>query len=83
MNHLLSVRSNILYSKDKKGEYEKFHELIFLVDKPSYSSTNEGQIIRQRGVEEMRFMVSEEALDMMIKSLLVLKNVDEPDPKTE
>lgn len=81
MNHLLSVRANILYSKDKEGAYNKFHELIFLVDKPSYTSTNEGQIIRQRGVEEMRFLVSDEAFDAMIKSLLVLKDIDEPDSK--
>jgi hypothetical protein len=51
MNHLLSIRSNIIYSKEKSkdGEeiYNKFHELIFLVDKPQYLSTNEGDIVRQ------------------------------------
>lgn len=74
MNHLLSIRSNTLFSKEKE-EYKKFHELILLVDKPNYISTNEGQIIRQRAIEEMRFIVSDKALEDLINSLNAIKNL--------
>lgn len=81
MNQLLSIRTNILYSKEKskdgKETYKKFHELIFLVDKPQYLSTNEDVIVRQRTIEELRFNVSDDAFDLMIKHLLKLKDIDE------
>ena len=85
MNTLLSIRTNIIYAKkvkkDKKepDEFEKFQELIFLVDKPSYIQTNEGEIIRQRGVEEMRFTVSEKAFEQLITLLSKIKDVEESD----
>jgi hypothetical protein len=83
MNTLLSVRTNILYSKkDKKkkedaDEFLKHHELIFLVDKPTYIHTNSGEIVRQRAVDEVRFMVSEKAFDTLIELLTKLKDIDE------
>jgi len=81
MNHLLSIRTNILYSKSKNkdGEetYNRFQELIFLVDKPQYLSTNEGDIVRQRTIEELRFTVSDEAFDEMIRHLLKIKGISE------
>ena len=84
MNHLVSVRTNILYGKkDKKeerhheDEFNKFHELIFLIDKPFYKRSTEGEIIRERGVEEARFIVSEKAFDDLIKILVKLKDADE------
>ena len=81
MNHLLSIKTNIFYSKEKNknGEetYKRFHELIFLVDKPQYLLTNEGAIVRQRTIEELRFNVSDDAFDLMIKHLLKLKDIDE------
>lgn len=80
MNHLVSVRTNILYSKSKsekkEEEYKQFHELIFLVDKPAYSMTNDGQIVRQRLIEEQRFFVSDEAFDEMMKILSGIRNAD-------
>lgn len=85
MNTLLSIRTNIIYAKkakkDKKepDEFEKYQELIFLVDKPSYIQTNEGEIIRQRGVEEMRFTVSEKAFEQLITFLSKIKDVEESD----
>ena len=81
MNHLLSIRTNILYlkekSKDGEESYKRFHELIFSVYKPQYLSTNEGDIVRQRTIEELRFNVSDDAFDLMIKHLLKLKDIDE------
>ena len=83
MNTLLSIRTNILYSKkDKKkqedaDEFVKHHELIFLVDKPKYTQTNGGEIIRERAVEELRFTVSEKAFNTLIEHLVKLKDIDE------
>ena len=83
MNTLLSIRTNILYAKkDKKNkadadEFVKNHELIFLVDKPKYQQTNSGEIIRERAVEELRFMVSEKSFETLIELLVKIKDSDE------
>lgn len=83
MNSLLSIRLNILYSKLPKkkkeyaDEYEKFTEIILLCDKPSYEFTNERDVIRKREVEELRFIVSEAALDALIKRLQAIKDADD------
>lgn len=85
MNTLLSIRTNILYSKkekkDKKSqdEFVKHHELIFLVDKPKYTQTNGGDIVRERAVEELRFTVSENAFETLIEHLIKLKDIEESD----
>lgn len=76
MNHLISIRTNILYSKIKDG-YRKYQEIIFLIDKPIYRLTNDKDIIREREIEELRFTVSEGAFDEMIKSLVQLKDIKE------
>jgi len=83
MNTLLSIRTNILYcKKDKKNkedayEFVKHNELIFLVDKPKYTQTNGGEIIRERAVEELRFTVSEKAFETLIEHLIKVKDLDE------
>lgn len=83
MNHLVSIRTNILYAKKAKkeesepDEYKRYQELIFLVDKPTYRRTNDDEIVRERGIEELRFTVSDKAFDELIKLLLKLKNVEE------
>ncbi len=81
MNHLISVRTNIIYSKsiDDEGKetYHKFNELIFLTDKPNYRYTNEGTVVRERIVEEFRFTVSEKGFDSLIDILKELRNADE------
>lgn len=81
MNTLISVRANLLYgkqSKKKEGdpdEYKKFTEIILLCDKPSYELTNDRDIVRKRGIEELRFIVSEKALDTLISSLKHFKDM--------
>ena len=83
MNTLLSIRTNILYAKkDKKSkedadEFVKHHELIFLVDKPKYTQTNSGEIIRERAVDELRFSVSTTSFEALIELLTKLKDADE------
>lgn len=83
MNHLISVRTNIIYAKKKKrdeeepDEYKRFQELIFLVDKPNYRYSTEGEIVRERGIEEVRFTVSESAYDELVKLLVKLQDIDE------
>ena len=83
MNTLVSVRTNIFYAKKKKqdekaeDEFVRNQELIFLVDKPTYRYSNEGEIIRERGLDEVRFTVSDKAFEQLIKLLEKLKDVDE------
>ena len=85
MNTLVSVRTNIVYAKKKKqdekakDEFVRHQELIFLVDKPTYRYSNEGEIVRERGVEEVRFTVSERAYDELIKLLVKKQSIDESD----
>lgn len=82
----MSVRTNIMYSKikekDKEDVYKRYQELIFLVDKPAYTKTNDGQIVRERHIEEQRFFVSDEAFEELLKILTSLKDV-EPEELTD
>jgi len=80
MNDLISVRTNILYSKEG-DEYKRWQELIFLVDKPQYRYSTEGKIIQERSVEEVRFTVSHMAFEELIQILTKLKNAKESDLK--
>ena len=83
MNQLVSVRTNIFYAKQKKQDekaedvFERHNELIFLVDKPNYRYLNEGEIIRERGLDEVRFTLSDKAFEKLIELLEKLKDVDE------
>ena len=79
MNTLLSIRTNIIYSRDKKdsAKFNKHHELIFLTDKPKYIQTNGGEIVQERAVEEMRFIVSERVFGVMLEQLNKIKDADE------
>ena len=78
MNTLISMRTNISYSK--KGEvYRKFNEIILLCDKPTYRPTNEGEVIRERGVEELRFFIANDKIDDLIKLFETIKKAKEED----
>ena len=81
MNQLISLRTNIWYAKEvKKNEPDVFvrmQELILLVEKPVYSRTNDGEIIRERGVNELRFTVTEKGYAELLAALLKLKDIDE------
>lgn len=77
---LISVRSNIIYTKHG-DEYMKFHELVFVVDESKYKRTNEGEIIREREVSDVRFTISDSKFDALIGLLEHLKNAKEEDLK--
>ena len=79
MKTILQVRDNIYYTKEKSDgeEYTKIHELIILLDNPSYKRTNEGDIIRERGVEEVRFAVTDKGIDNLIEVLQSYKEAKE------
>lgn len=77
MNELISVRTNIFYEKEDK-KFKRVQELVFIVDKPIYSRSNEGEIIRERGLDEFRLAVDEDSFEKLIEVLENLKDV-EPD----
>ena len=79
MKSILQVRDNIYYKKETadSDEYTKIHELVILLDNPSYKRTNEGDVIRERGVDEVRFAVSDKGLDSLIEVLQSYKEAKE------
>lgn len=83
MNTLIQIRTNVYYAKkDKKVKTEKdvfvrFNEIVLLVDKAQYTHTNSGEIVRERAVDELRFTVSKENLEVLIKTLEKFKDIDE------
>jgi hypothetical protein len=81
MNQLVSIRTNVFYLKEPNTEKEftRLQEIILLVDKPKYTYSNEGEVLRERAVEELRFSVGEEALEQLISQFEKLKNVDPND----
>lgn len=80
MSQLISVRTNIFYSKVGE-EYKRNQELVFLVDKPTYKFSNEGEVIRERGIEEVRIMVGEYAYDQLLEILTKFKTIEESELK--
>ncbi len=80
MSQLISVRTNIFYSKVGE-EYKRNQELVFLVDKPTYKFSNEGEVIRERGIEEVRIMVGESAYDQLLEILTKFKTIEESELK--
>lgn len=82
MGALISVRTNIRYAKevvDGKDEFKRNQELVFLVDKPEYSFTNEGTVVRSRAIDEFRCDVGEKGLEQLIELLNKLKDAEPSD----
>jgi hypothetical protein len=79
MKTILQVRDNIYYTKETAdgNEYTKIHELVILLDNPSYKRTNEGVIIRERGIEEVRFAITDKGIDNLIEILQSYKEAKE------
>lgn len=79
MKTILQVRDNIFYKKATADstEYTKIHELVILLDSPSYKRTNEGDIIRERGVEEVRLAITDDGIDNLVEVLQSYKNSKE------
>lgn len=79
MNKLLSIRTNIIYLKNKKDEFIKMNELIFLIQSPKYYTTRENDVVKDSEVKEFRFTVSEKFFDSMIEFLSELRKSNETD----
>nr|WP_317631823.1 hypothetical protein [uncultured Flavobacterium sp.] len=76
MENLLSLRHNVFYAKeknDKKEEYIPFIEMVFITEKPNYKLTNERGLIRERTVDEHRFIIPNECIDSLINELQAIK----------
>ena len=78
MKHLASIRANVLYTKEK-GEYKKINEIVLLSDGPEYKYSNEGEIVRQRSLQEHRFLVDNAGIDNLIAVLEKIKEVENED----
>lgn len=85
MNQLISISQNNYYikTKDKDGsdKFKKYIEIVFLVDKPDFSFSNEGEIIRQRGLDRLAITLDEQHLDVLILKLLEVQKAKEEDLK--
>ena len=85
MNKLHGLNTNTVYHKKPKKHkddpdvFEKFTELIFILERPSYGFKNDGTVIRERAIEECRFTVSNENLETLGKTILALKDIDDED----
>lgn len=79
MNTLISIRHNTVYLKTNNDsgelpEFNRHEEIILLVDKPEYSLNNEHEVIRTRGVDELRFSADEKTLDSLITALSAIRD---------
>lgn len=82
MKQLIQVRNNIFYKKtDDDKELTRLNEIVMLFDVAEYKTTNEGDVIRNRAIEECRFIVSQDSLGGLIETLEAYKNADETDLK--
>jgi hypothetical protein len=79
MKSLIGIRSNLYYTKDEKGVETKHHELILLLDTPTYSRSNTGEVIRERAIEEARFTTTDKGLDALLETLGAMKEATEAD----
>jgi len=78
MEQLITIRTNILYTKSGE-EYTKFNEIILLTEQADYSLNNEGSVIRNRGIKETRFCIASEKLQDVIDYLQSLNDAEEKD----
>ena len=54
MSKLLSIRTNILYTKEGV-EFKKHNELVFLISEKKYSFSNESEVVKETLIKEVRF----------------------------
>lgn len=81
MNGLVTVTTNIFYSKDSEGNFHKSNELVFVLDETNYEITKSGNVERTKQLRDVRFVVSEKGFDKLIEVLQKLKNAKEEDLK--
>ncbi len=79
MNGLVTVTTNIFYTKDSEGNYNKQNELVFVLDETNYELTKSGNIERNKQLKEFRFVLSEKGFDRLIEVLQKLRAAKEED----
>jgi len=78
MKGLVSITTNIFYSKDSEGNFNKQNELVFVLDETNYEhSKKTGHIERSKKLNDFRFVVSEQGFDKLIEVLQILKDAKE------
>lgn len=60
-------------------KYERIQELIFLIDKPVYKTSNEGNVIRERAIEAFRFSVTDAGFNALLTMLNQLRTAEHKD----
>ncbi len=78
MKQIADVRTNLFYTKEGE-EYIKMFEVIMLLDCPTYRRTNDGSIVRERSIEEVRIMVTPKNAETLSKLFDGLKDITESD----
>lgn len=85
MNELKSIRANVFYVKESKknpddeDNFIKHLEFVLLVDNAKYSQTNEGHIVRERQLQEFKFVINSEAVDKLVKTLEAFSKAENED----
>ena len=79
MKGLVSVTTNIFYSKDSEGNFNKQNELVFVLDETNYEVTKSGNVERTKQLKDFRFVVSEKGFDKLIEVLQKLRDAKEED----
>lgn len=80
MKGLVSITTNIFYSKDSEGNFHKQNELVFVLEEANYEHSKEsGHIERNKKLKDVRFMVSEIGFDKLIEVLQKLRDAKEED----
>ena len=79
MKQLVAINTNIYYTKDEQGKETKYNELVFITDHAVYNYSNQGEIVRERKLEEQRFVVKNENIKGIIGTLTKLMEATEKD----
>jgi hypothetical protein len=79
MNGIVTVTTNILYTKDSEGNFNKQNELVFVLDETNYEVTKSGNVERTKQLKDIRFVVSEKGFDKLIEVLQKLRDAKEED----
>jgi len=77
MNGIATVTTNILYTKDSEGNFNKQNELVFVLDETNYELTKNGNVERINQLKDFRFVVSEKGFDKLIEVLQKLRDAKE------
>jgi len=70
MSHLASVRSNLNFTVNyENGHLVPVVEVILLVQKPTYTQNKKGDVLKNVGLQELRFETSLNGVNVLIGEL--------------